>query len=254
MQYNFTIAPMNRRKHREYLLQKENNDKEASIVRNKNLLKQHLLSNKSLPNSLRSEAPQLLQEVLYSIDMTEPTELNAIITTSRKPTNGLKKFAKRLSHILQVRVLPRGSLTKDDLNSYMERSDYNMLIVINESRGLPNSVSFFEFPYGPSFLFSLHNVNMKDFKIKGSPYFMADNMTKEKERVKDFFSRLFPMKKCKRAVLVANKNGFICFRHMCNEEIEGFDMRLYEIVRGALDGGEKEWVYKPYSNTTRKKE
>lgn len=245
---------MNRRKHREYLLQKENEDKEKIISRNKTILKQHLLTNNPLPSSLKTQAPHILQEVLYSIDTAEPSELNAIITTSRKPTNALKKFVKRLSHILVARVLPRGSLTKEDLTSYMERSDYNLLVVVNENRGTPSSICFFEFPYGLSYLFSLHNVDLKDFKVSGNAHFMADNMVDEKEKVKTTLSRLFVAKKCKRVVLVASRNGFVCFRHFSNDDVEGFDMKLYEIIRGALNGGEKEWVYKPYINTARKKE
>lgn len=260
---------MNRRLHREYLINKQNEQQETIISHHKKLLKHHITNHTPLPTSLKTKAPALLQEILYTIDNTSNKILKSIITTSHKPTNTLKKFAKRLSYILSSRVLNRGSLTKDDLNDYMLRSEYNMLIVVNEANGSANNISFYEYPYGNSFLFELCNVKMNSCRIKGeNAYFLADCLDeangKEKVMVKNVFARLFyvddcgsgKVVKCKRTVLMAYRNGLICFRHLMDgeENMEGFDMKLYEIVRGTLEGGEKEWVYRPYLNTNRKKE
>ncbi|KAM0676006.1 snoRNA-binding rRNA-processing protein imp4 [Gurleya vavrai] len=246
---------MNRRKHREYLIRKEQEEKDKKIFFNKQILKQHIQSNTPLPHSLKKEAPRILQNILHDIEEDSIKPFNPLITTSRDPSDKLKQFVKRLSHIFNCNVLMRGKLTKEDLTDYISKSDFNMLIIVNESRGIPKSIVFLEYPYGPSFYFSLHNVKLGDFKFKGKAFFMAEDLDKnENLRVKEFMCRMFVGEGDKRVVLMANKESFICFRHYLDEESEGFDMKLYEIVRGTFEGGEKEFVYKPFLNTTRKKD
>lgn len=246
---------MNRRKQREYLLRKEHEEKEKVISYNKQALKKHIADNKNLPHKLKKEASSLLQDMLHDIEEESIKSFKPLLTTSRSPSDKLKKFTKRLSHILSANNMARGNLTKEDLSEYMAKSEYNLLIIVNENRGIPTSIAFLEYPYGPSLYFSLHNVKLGDFDFKGKIHFMAEDLEKnEMSRVKDFMCRLFPDNGDKRIVLMARRDSFVCFRHYYEEEYEGFDMRLYEIVRGTLEGGEKEFVYKPFMNTTRKKE
>ncbi|KAM0686549.1 snoRNA-binding rRNA-processing protein imp4 [Conglomerata obtusa] len=246
---------MNRRKQREYLLRKEHEEKEKTILHNKQALKKHIDENKNLPHKLKKDASSLLQDMLHDIEEESVKPFKPILTTSRSPSDKLKKFTKRLSHILSANNMPRGNLTKEDLSEYMAKSEYNLLIIVNENRGIPTSMAFLEYPYGPSFYFSLHNVKLADFDIKGKVHFMAEDLEKDEMlRIKDFMCRLFSGSGDKRVVLMARRESFVCFRHYFEDECEGFDMRLYEIVRGTLEGGEKEFVYKPFMNTTRKKE
>ncbi|KAM0678619.1 snoRNA-binding rRNA-processing protein imp4 [Binucleata daphniae] len=244
---------MNRRFQREYLLRKEQEEKEKTLLHNKQILKKHIAENKDLPHYMKKEATTVLQDILYDIEEESISTLKPVVTTSRNPSDKLKQFAKRLGHILNTKVLPRGNNTKENLKEYMQ--DYNLLIIVNENRGIPTSIVFVEYPYGPSFYFSLHYVSLKDFSIKGKIHFMAEDMEKdEMKRVKDFMCRMFFDKGDKRVVVMARREGYVCFRHYIGDDCEGFDMRLYEIIRGTLDGGEKEYVYKPFMNTARKQE
>lgn len=240
---------MNFRKKHQYLLQKEKESNQAAIEHNKKLLKEHISTNKPLPFSMKKDAINLLDEILFDIDNKEISKLAPIIITSRNPSDSLKKFSKRLGCIFSSRVLPRGNLTKDDINSYMKKSEYNLIIKVGENRGTPCSLVFSEYPHGPSFYFTIANVKMGDFRINGQANFIADAMDEDKEikQFKDFFCRMFI--EGNRVILMAKRNGLLCCRHYMGNDSEGFDLRLYEIINGTLDGGEKLWVYKPYANT-----
>ncbi|EJW04830.1 hypothetical protein EDEG_00967 [Edhazardia aedis USNM 41457] len=283
---------MNRKRRRDYLLQKENEEKERNIAYNKKILKECLATNKKLPHELKTKAPELLQEIFFetndeipNIDKL-PDTIFPLITTVRDPSDKLKHFARRIAHILNTTTVTRGSLTIKDLESYMERSQFNAIIIIAENRGTPSKLSLCMYPYGPLMNFSLFNIVMSDFKIKGNAYFVSNNMflkdeTKTEETdednkilsknaeaenraliaIKDIFSRVFSTtqkhidkNKHSRSVLLARRNGLISFRHYHNDMKDAFEMRLYEVVRGTLEGGEREWVYKPFMNTARKQE
>lgn len=244
---------MNYRKKHQYLLQKEKENNLKTIEHNKQLLKEHITTNKPLPHSIKKDAVNLLDEILFDIDHKEISELVPIIITSRNPSDSLKRFAKRLGCIFSTNVLPRGNLTRSDIARYMEKSDYNLVIKVGENRGTPCNIVFSEYPYGPSYHFTITNVKMGDFRINGKANFMADGIENEQEsKFKDFFCRMFI--EGTRTVLIAKREGSLCFRHYMGDEAEGFDMKMYEIVNGTLDGGEKEWVYKPYANSAINKE
>ena len=80
---------------------------------------------------------------------------------------------------------------------------------------------------------------------------------------------LFPVPKddSKRVMTFRNENDFISFRHHNYTKVDGhkdieleeagprFELRPYEVRLGTLDQNraEKEWVFRPYMNTAKKR-
>lgn len=87
------------------------------------------------------------------------------------------------------------------------------------------------------------------------------------KRLARILQALYPIPKpdCKRIITFANNNDFISFRHhmytkegnqiQLDEAGPRFELKPYEIRLGTLDqdDAEKEWVLRPYMNTSRKK-
>jgi U3 small nucleolar ribonucleoprotein protein IMP4 len=256
---------MNRRKKREYLLRKEDEEKNIEIEGKKEILKEHISSNKRLPHDLRKEAPEILEHILYSTKEENSLPLlYPLITTSRDPSGKLTEFVKKLKLILNGEVVKRGNMKIEDISRYMACSNHNLLILVNEYKGTPSSIIYSLYPYGPTYYFSIHNFKGER---KGKPHsskvdFMWNGPEGSvHERVKRDFSRMFPVNSHagQRIVAMCSKNDMIYFRHYflgddgIDKDTFSFDLKLYEIVSGWFEtGGEKEWVYKPYMNTSKK--
>lgn len=88
------------------------------------------------------------------------------------------------------------------------------------------------------------------------------------KRLYQILQALYPVPKpeSRRVITFANNNDYISFRHhmyrreggktVLEEAGPRFEMRPYEIRLGTLDNddAEKEWVLRPYMNTSRKKQ
>jgi len=240
-----------------------------------------------VPHEIRQEieegkitAEEALAEAIYTHgdeekedEFSKMEEPNPIITTSRSPSDPLVKFAKSLKHLFpNAEKINRGKHVIRDLVKMGIEKGHTDLIMVNEHKGTPSSITISHLPHGPTTCFSLHHVSSTDTEpiSTSPPAVVFDNFsTPLGKRVKRILSRLFsPLaggEKPKRIAAFVNREDSILFKHYKTSYKEGkpevepigvsFAMKLYEIRRGTLDMSyaEKEFVFRPYLNTARKR-
>lgn len=197
-----------------------------------------------------------------------------IITTSRSPSGPLMQFAKMLKHTLpNAEKINRGKHVIKDLVKMGIEKGHTDLIMVNEHRGVPASIIISHLPHGPTMYFSLHHVDMTrgDKSIStAAPAVVFDNFTtalgkRVQRALSSLFSPLTPREKPKRIAAFVNREDSIMFKQYKSTFKQGnidlepispaFTMRLYEIRAGTLEMSyaEKEFVFRPYMNTARKR-
>uniref|UniRef100_A0A0R3SN78 Brix domain-containing protein n=1 Tax=Hymenolepis diminuta TaxID=6216 RepID=A0A0R3SN78_HYMDI len=280
---------------REFIYRRSIEVREKAQKEKKEQLKAALAEGSKLPKDVTSSAIGLNEELDWSDDGGEGTleaeedeyhnydgEPRVVITTSRSPSLKLSEFAKELRHLIPNSTkINRGNyLFKDVMNACLARNITDV-IVANETRGVPDTLTVSHLPFGPTAKFTLYNVVTRhDFAEKGrgsgakfptaypQHLFLGLNSPLGK-RVHTILKYIFPVPKedSKRVMLWYNADDdVIRFRHVTykyvNKELEieehgpQFDMRLYKIWRGPLheeDTAELEWVWRPYMNTSHKR-
>lgn len=200
-----------------------------------------------------------------------------LITTSRAPSQRLISFQKELKLIIpNATRVNRGGYVLKDLVKIGQTNSFTDVIVVHETRGDPDGLIVCHLPYGPTTYFGLSNVVLRhDLKDKvdpvseAYPHLIFDGFnSKVGDRITDVLKHLFPMPKIesKRLMTFANRDDFISFRHHVyrkadHKDVETkelgprFEMKPYQIVLGTLDqvGAQKEWVLRPYLNTSKNK-
>ncbi|KAM7267711.1 hypothetical protein ACFE04_009877 [Oxalis oulophora] len=188
-----------------------------------------------------------------------------ILTTSRDPSAPLVQFVQVLAEIIETG----------------RSHEFTDVILVHEHRGVPDGLIISHLPFGPTAYFTLSNVvtrhAIKDKKSVGKisqayPHLIFDKFTtKLGERTANILKHLFPVPKpdTKRIITFANHSDYILFRHhMCEkngnrpQDIDvkeigpRFEMQLYRITLGTMeqDAAQTEWVYRPYMNTTKKRQ
>ncbi|CAF5205450.1 unnamed protein product, partial [Rotaria magnacalcarata] len=128
----------------------------------------------------------------------------------------------------------------------------------------------------PTAAFTLSNVVMRhDVPDVGPmseqyPHLIFSNMTsKLGQRTMNVLKYLFPVPKddSHRTITFVNQDDYISFRHHVYKKNEGqielteigprFEMKLYQIKLGTidqLDACDTEWQYRPFMNTTKKRQ
>lgn len=130
-------------------------------------------------------------------------------------------------------------------------------------------------PFGPTAYFTLTNCVLRHDiaeckpASQAHPHIILDGMnSKVGARVHRMLQALYPPPKeeTKRVITYANRDDFISFRHHMYSKEQGkvviteagprFEMQPYEIRLGTIEQSEaeKEWVLRPYMNTSRKKQ
>jgi len=169
----------------------------------------------------------------------------------------------------------RGNHVIRELVSASKKHGITDLIVIHETRGIPDGLVVSHLPYGPTAYFALVNVVTRH-DIVGletmstvSPHLIFHNFSTDLgKRVSCIFRYLFPPTKeeSKRVITFANQDDWISFRHHIwtkagfkevnlNEIGPRFELQLYKIRLGTIEMEEadNEWVLRAYQNTTRKR-
>lgn len=236
---------MTRKEFRKFLRQKESetrtHQKELAII------KECYENSKPIPHYLREKAKDLMDELIFDPDtnvmqnrFTRPQEI--YFTTSRDPSSKLRQFVKHLCLIFNGTSISRGNMTIKELCE----QNFDILVIIGESKGVANSLILTFFPYGPTFHFSLHNVKLerRENSIKRDVNLILENFTSQTGiLVKDYLSVLFPSSvsdvPAKRTLVFYNRDDLIRMRHFFNEQkiqndTISFDMKLYKINKGSL--------------------
>ncbi|ORX48906.1 Brix-domain-containing protein [Piromyces finnis] len=279
----------NTRLRKEYIYRKALEAKDRQIFERKQALKNALAEGKQIPTELRNESESLKNDLLldeHHEDMQTHIDdeyaqagvhdPKVLITTSRDPSSRLQQFAKEMKLIFpNSQRINRGNYVIKDVVNACKSNEVTDLIILHEHRGQPDGMIVSHFPYGPTAYFTLSNVILRhDIPDRGTvseayPHLIFNNFTtKLGTRVSNILKYLFPVPKedSKRVITFANDSDFISFRHhvyyKVGQDIQlaevgpRFEMKLYEIKLGTADITEAdvEWTYRPYMNTTRKRD
>lgn len=224
-------------------------------------------------NAVDSEAAAAIDDEYSKMGMREP---KVCITTSRGPSSRLKQFSKEIKLCVpNSQAVNRGNNRTDELVEACKKADFTDIIVVNETRGQPDGLIVSHLPFGPTAYFTLSNCVLRHDiadctpASQVHPNLIIDGMQSSVgKRIGRILQALYPPPKsdCKRVITFANNNDFISFRHHMYSKDKGeiilreagprFEMQPYEILLGTLDQStaEKEWVLRPYMNTSRKKQ
>ncbi|KTW29365.1 hypothetical protein T552_01319 [Pneumocystis carinii B80] len=197
-------------------------------------------------------------------------EPNVLITTSRKPSSRLLQFTKEMKLLIpNSKRMNRGNSVIEDIVSACRSNDVTDLIILHETRGMPDCIIISHFPYGPTASFTLHNVVLRhDIPNIGNvsesyPRLIMLNLTSKLGlRVEKILKALFPpdpKENSSRVITFANQRDYISLRHHVYLRIDTknielvevgprFEMRLYEIKLGTIESStaEIEWCLRPY--------
>jgi len=204
-----------------------------------------------------------------------------LVTTSRDPSQKLQEFAKEVRLIFpNAERLNRGSLGIGQVMEAARRDSFTEVIMLQETRGVPDSIAISHLPLGPTVVFTIHNiVTRHDIEDVGTmseayPHLVFENFsTPLGHRIQDVLKYLFPVPKAESARVITfdNSNDFISFRHHTYKKVKGgkgpggdvilsevgprFELTPYRITLGTLEmaDADTEWVLKPYMNTSKKR-
>ena len=243
---------------------------------------------KSLPTELLYEARQLNHENEMDLRPDESAAIDdeyatigirepkVCVTSSRDPSSRLKQFTKEIKILLpNSQSINRGNLRIDELVEACRKADFSDIVVVSETRGMPDGLIISHLPYGPTAYFTLSNCVLRHDipeckpSSQAYPHLIIEGLSsKIGKRIGRILQALFPVPRpeSKRVLTFANRNDFIFFRHhmytkekgkvAINEAGPRFEMQPYEVRLGTLDQdeAEKEWVLRPFMNTSRKKQ
>lgn len=243
----------------DYLKSKEEDVEKSSYK--KKQLSEALKTNSKIPHHLRTEAKEILDEMIYDVEDSNPVFLppKIAITTSHSPSSALKSFAKHIALIFNGFHLMRGGMSESALSEYCKTQEVTHLIIFRENKGTPTSMVISKFPNGPTHYFSLFNVKFqRRVKPMGEKaYLVIDGMTSEiGKALKQSIALCFPkLTDASRLVGFINRNGTIAFRHFLIEnrklvkECE-FDMKLYKVVNSTFEmDGNVDYTLKSFINS-----
>ncbi|CAH8667414.1 unnamed protein product [Heterobilharzia americana] len=280
---------------REFVYRRSIEVRDAENEKKKRLLKAALSEGRSLPKEIQQDALQLNEELDWSDDGGEGVATNqddeyfwagtedprVVVTTSRSPSSKLKEFAKELRFLIpNASKINRGNYLNKDLLEACLAKQITDVVIVNESRGVPDTLIISHLPFGPTAIFTLYNVRTRhDMETMGCgsgakmPQTYPNHIfkgldSKLGQRVRCILKHLFPVPKddSRRVVTWYEEDDVICFRHHTYKYVDkkleltehgpSFDMRLYKIWRGPLHEeatADIEWVYRPYMTTTFKR-
>ncbi len=266
-------------------LQESRNDKKRAI-------KRAIDGDKAVPTELRNDARQLHHESELDVMPVDGVSANSAIddeyaqvglrepkvcvTTSRDPSSRLKQFAKEVKIMLpNSQSINRGNTRVDELVGACRKADFTDVVVLVETRGNPDGMTVCHLPYGPTAYFTLSNTVLRHDipecqpASQAHPHLILDGLdSKIGQRVGRILQALYPVPRSesRRIITFANRDDHISFRHhMYDKSNKGkvvikeagprFEMDLYEIRLGTIDQetAEKEYVMRPYQNTSRKR-
>ena len=273
---------------KEFLFNKQLASQEAIKTDKKRKLFSAVTEGKAIPTELVAEARTLQHELdndIQPIDSKQAIddeyaqiglrEPKVCVTTSRDPSSRLKQFAKEIKICIpNAQAVNRGNHRVDDLVDACRKADFTDIIVLHETRGMPDALTVSHLPFGPTAYFTLSNCVLRHDipectpASQAHPHLILEGMTtKIGQRLGRILQALYPIPRpeSKRVITFANQNDFISFRHHMYTKEKGqvaiqeagprFEMQPYEVRLGTIDQetAEKEWVLRPYQNTSRKR-
>lgn len=274
---------------REYLYRKSLEAKEQALLSRKRQLKEALASDKPLPTELRKDGHELkrdlqlddpdehtsnvLDDEYAGAGVTDP---RLLITTSHDPSSKLTQFLKELRLVFpNCHRMNRGGTSVKELVDVTKAEGFTDLILVHETRGIPDGLVVSHMPNGPTAYFNLSNAILRH-DIEGTvnmpevfPHLVFENFsTPLGKRVSTILRHLFPVPRADstRVVTCVNRDDYVSFRHhvfkkTAHDKVDllelgpRFEMKLYQVKLGTPEQAhaENEWTLRPYMNTAKKR-
>lgn len=277
---------------REYLYRKSLEGEEKDKYEKKKQIREALQQGLPIPSTLRHIEGELRKEIQAEDEghsqfrpvmddeyaragMADP---KVLITTAHDPTQKLLQFAKELKLLIpnSERIL-RGAYKMPELVAACRAHNVSDLVVVHETRGVPDTLIVSHMPYGPTVSFALSNVVMRhdvrdhrDPMSLAYPHLVFENFsTPLGERVMSCLKYLFPVPKddSRRVLTFANRSDYVSFRHHLYREtghnkIElkevgpRFELKPFQILLGTIDQvrhADVEWALRPYMNSAKRR-
>lgn len=279
------------RERRQLVYQRSLEQQERAIYQRKQQLKDALATGKDLPTEMRKSAMEMRKDLPFDAAQEEPTssvdyeysrtgirDPKVVITTSRDPSSKLLQFSKEMRLVIpNSHRINRGNYVVKELAEACRANEVTDLVILHETRGVPDALIVSHFPHGPTVYFSLHSVSLRhDLPNANSstvseqyPHLIFEAFSsKLGTRIRDVLKYLFPVPKedATRVMSFINENDYISFRHHVfvktgKKEVQlaevgpRFEMKPYEIRLGTIEQEEadKEWVLTHYTRTAKKR-
>lgn len=269
---------------REYALRKITEEKHKTLESKRERVRQALQNNTPIPSDLKNEAIDLIKDIEWGDEENAlddeyrwagVTDPKVVITTSRDPSSKLKQFAAEMRLMFpNAQRINRGGYDIKTLVQACRVNDVTDIIVLSETRGVPDGLVVSHLPYGPTCFFNICNVVLRHdipdaIKVSEQyPHLIFNKMnSKIGKRVTSILKHLFPVPKpnSKRIITFSNSDDYISFRHHnYSKEAKGqieltevgprFEMKPYSIKLGTLENivaSKTEWVLRPYMRSAR---
>ncbi|VUG15973.1 IMP4 [Brettanomyces bruxellensis] len=277
------------RERKEYLYRKAQQLKEEAKIEKRHQLAQALATGKNLSKDIADDQ-QLQKDFLYDETIQKENEEvddeyarlsgfvepKVVITTSRSPSARLSQFTKEMRLMIPNSIrINRGNYIMPALVGSCKRSGITDIVVIHEHRGVPSTLTVSHLPYGPTAVFTLHNVVLRhDIYNVGNiseayPHLIFENFTtKLGQRISTILKNIFPpgvKKESPRVISFVNKNDFVSVRqHLyvkTKDDVElsevgpRLEMRPFSIKLGTLDDedADVEWMLRRFVRTASRK-
>lgn len=189
---------------------------------------------------------QSIDDEYAKIGLYEP---KVCVTTSRDPSSRLKQFAKEIKLCIpNAQAINRGNTRTDELIEACKKAEFTDVIILTETRGMPDGMTVSHLPFGPTVYFTLSNCVLRHDipectpASQAYPHLIFEGFNSPiGERVSTALKALYPVPKdeSKRIITFANTNDFISFRHHMYERDKGkislkeagprFEMMPYEV-------------------------
>jgi U3 small nucleolar ribonucleoprotein protein IMP4 len=274
---------------REYLYRKSLEAKEQTLLERKRQLKEALAADKPLPTELRADA----HDLKHSLQLDDPDEHvsnvlddeyasagvvdpRLLITTSHDPSSKLTQFLKELRLVFpNCHRMNRGGTSMKELVEVTKTEGFTDLLLVHETRGVPDGLIVSHMPNGPTAYFNLSNTILRH-DIEGTPtvpevfpHLIFENFTSKLGlRTRTILKHLFPVPRADsaRVITAVNRDDYISFRHHVYKKTSHkavellelgprFEMKLYQVKLGTPEQpqAENEWVLRPHMNTAKKR-
>jgi U3 small nucleolar ribonucleoprotein protein IMP4 len=247
---------------KEFLHKKHESMQQTARDDKKRKLKSAIDEGKTIPTEIVKEARTLNHELEMDVNPVDAVqdiddeysrigarEPKVCITTSRDPSSRLKQFSKEVKLCIpNSQAVNRGGHRTDELIEACKKADFTDVVILNETRGMPDAMIVSHLPFGPTAYFTLSNCVLRhDIPECGPasqahPHLILDGLSsKVGKRLGRIIQALYPVPKAdsKRVITYANSNDFISFRHHTYTKDKGevvlqecgprFEMQPYEV-------------------------
>lgn len=248
---------------KEFLNRKHEEAQQSVTNEKKRKLHDAVAEGKAIPTELVTEARSLHHQMemdIRSINETQQSvddeysnvglyEPKVCVTTSRDPSSRLKQFAKEVKLIIpNSQVVNRGNHRTDELVEACRKAEFTDMIVLSETRGIPDGLAVCHLPFGPTAYFTLlntvlrHDIPDVSPASQANPRLIIDGLNSAVgQRIGRILQALYPVPKpdSRRVITFANQQDYISFRHHVYSREHGkislkeagprFEMLPYEV-------------------------